>query len=61
MFIFDVNIHACIQRFGFLEENINILVDMDSRFPKPTGRAMKEALAALVSGANDGGKSPARL
>eukprot|EP00243_Klebsormidium_subtile_P006491 TRINITY_DN275_c0_g1_i2.p1 TRINITY_DN275_c0_g1~~TRINITY_DN275_c0_g1_i2.p1 ORF type:complete len:390 (+),score=69.44 TRINITY_DN275_c0_g1_i2:148-1317(+) len=43
-----------IERFGFLEANINILVDMDSRFPKPTGRAVKEALTALVSGANDG-------
>jgi hypothetical protein len=50
-----------VQNFGFPESNINILVDMDPRYPKPTGIAMKEALAALVDGAEDGGESQSLL
>lgn len=52
----DVNrMHEClIQRFGFEEEDITILIDTDRRCTQPTGKNIRRALQNLVRSAEPG-------
>ncbi|KAL5226383.1 hypothetical protein ABZP36_014648 [Zizania latifolia] len=47
--------HRClVDRFGFEEENIRVLVDRGSSGPQPTGANIRRALARLVGDARPG-------
>lgn len=47
--------YSClIDRFGFPEENITVLIDTDERSREPTGANIRRALMALVEGAESG-------
>ncbi|XP_047055771.1 metacaspase-4-like [Lolium rigidum] len=47
--------HRClVDRFGFDEEDITVLVDRDSSGPQPTGANIRHALAKLVGDARPG-------
>ncbi|CAA6658152.1 unnamed protein product [Spirodela intermedia] len=43
-----------VERFGFSEEDITILIDTDDTFPMPTGANIRRAMADLVSSAEPG-------
>ncbi|KAJ9563243.1 hypothetical protein OSB04_008403 [Centaurea solstitialis] len=47
--------HRClIDRFGFSEDDINVLIDSDDSYTQPTGRNIRKALADLVASAEPG-------
>ncbi|KAL0443102.1 UNVERIFIED_CONTAM: Metacaspase-4 [Sesamum latifolium] len=47
--------HAClVERYGFSEEDITVLIDTDDSYTQPTGRNIRAALADLVSSAQPG-------
>uniref|UniRef100_A0ACD5W0I3 Uncharacterized protein n=2 Tax=Avena sativa TaxID=4498 RepID=A0ACD5W0I3_AVESA len=47
--------HQClVDRFGFDEDDITVLVDRDSSGPQPTGANIRHALAKLVGAARPG-------
>ncbi|XP_022147831.1 metacaspase-4-like [Momordica charantia] len=47
--------HQClIQRYGFSEDDISILIDTDDSFPQPTGKNIRSALARLVRSSEPG-------
>lgn len=47
--------HRClVDRFGFDEDDIRVLVDRDSSGPQPTGANIRKALARLVGDARPG-------
>ncbi|KAL0725756.1 hypothetical protein Bca4012_040355 [Brassica carinata] len=47
--------HKClVDRFGFLERNINVLIDTDDSYTKPTGKNIRQALLNLVESAKSG-------
>ncbi|XP_031283321.1 metacaspase-4 [Pistacia vera] len=47
--------HAClINRYGFSEDNITVLIDTDDRYPQPTGKNIRRALNDLVRSAEPG-------
>ncbi|CAM0883228.1 unnamed protein product [Alopecurus aequalis] len=47
--------HRClVDRFGFDEDDISVLVDRDSSGPQPTGANIRHALARLVGDARPG-------
>lgn len=47
--------HRClVDRYGFDEEDITILIDTDRSFTKPTGKNIRRALQNLVRSANSG-------
>lgn len=44
--------YAClVDRYGFPEENITVLIDTDDRYTQPTGRNIRRALGNLVRSA----------
>ncbi|CAI9108817.1 OLC1v1008511C1 [Oldenlandia corymbosa var. corymbosa] len=43
-----------IERFGFADEDITVLIDTDDSYIQPTGRNIRKALADLVGSANSG-------
>lgn len=43
-----------IDRFGFSEDNITVLIDTDERYTQPTGANIRGAMTDLVSNAQDG-------
>ncbi|XP_023533408.1 metacaspase-4-like [Cucurbita pepo subsp. pepo] len=43
-----------IDRFGFSEDDISILIDTDDSYPQPTGKNIRSALARLVRSAEPG-------
>ena len=43
-----------IDRFGFSEDNITVLIDTDERYTQPTGANIRGAMTDLVSNAEDG-------
>ncbi|XP_078436787.1 metacaspase-4-like [Wolffia australiana] len=45
---------SLVERFGFAEEDITILIDTDDRYTLPTGANIRRAMADLVSGAEPG-------
>ncbi|KAH7565842.1 hypothetical protein ACOSP7_027815 [Xanthoceras sorbifolium] len=47
--------HRClVDRYGFSEDNITVLIDTDSSYTQPTGRNIRRALSNLVRSAEDG-------
>ncbi|KAI9161148.1 hypothetical protein LWI28_014907 [Acer negundo] len=52
----DVNkMHACLlERYGFSEDNITVLIDTDRSCTQPTGRNIRKALSNLVRSAKRG-------
>ncbi|VFQ82440.1 unnamed protein product [Cuscuta campestris] len=47
--------HRClIDRYGFSEEDIVVLIDTDDSYPQPTGRNIRRALSGLVRAARPG-------
>ncbi|KAJ0098750.1 hypothetical protein Patl1_19773 [Pistacia atlantica] len=47
--------YAClINRYGFSEDNITVLIDTDDRYPQPTGKNIRRALNDLVRSAEPG-------
>ncbi|KAK4439522.1 Metacaspase-4 [Sesamum alatum] len=47
--------YAClVDRFGFSEEDITVLIDTDDSYTQPTGRNIRAALTDLVSSAQAG-------
>ncbi|KAJ4763806.1 Metacaspase [Rhynchospora pubera] len=52
----DVNrMHKClINRYGFAEEDIVVLIDTDPKYPQPTGVNIRRALSDLVALAEPG-------
>lgn len=47
--------YAClVDRYGFSEENITVLIDTDDRSTQPTGRNIRRALGILVRSAEPG-------
>ena len=47
--------HCClVDRFGFDEDDITVLLDRDSSGPQPTGANIRHALARLVGDARSG-------
>ncbi|KAL0353360.1 UNVERIFIED_CONTAM: Metacaspase-4 [Sesamum angustifolium] len=47
--------YAClVERYGFSEEDITVLIDTDDSYTQPTGRNIRAALADLVSSAQPG-------
>ncbi|XP_071741499.1 metacaspase-4-like [Rutidosis leptorrhynchoides] len=47
--------HRClIDRYGFSDEDINVLIDSDDSYTQPTGRNIRKALADLVQSAEEG-------
>nr|XP_043612143.1 metacaspase-4-like [Erigeron canadensis] len=47
--------HRClIDRYGFAEGDIKVLIDMDDSFTQPTGRNIRNALSDLVGSAESG-------
>lgn len=45
---------ALVERFGFAEDDIQVLVDTDPNATQPTGANVRSALASLVEGAQPG-------
>lgn len=43
-----------VERFGFSDEDITVLIDTDESFPSPTGANIRRAMADLVSSAEPG-------
>lgn len=52
----DVNrMYKClVERYGFEEENIRVLIDTDDSYPQPTGANVRRALKTLAGGARAG-------
>lgn len=52
----DVNrMYKClVERYGFEEENIRVLIDTDDSYPQPTGVNIRRAWKTLVEGARPG-------
>ncbi|KAG6570862.1 Metacaspase-4, partial [Cucurbita argyrosperma subsp. sororia] len=52
----DVNrMHQClINRYGFSDDDINILIDTDDSYTQPTGKNIRSALSRLVRSADPG-------
>ncbi|CAH9135158.1 unnamed protein product [Cuscuta epithymum] len=49
------SMHRClVDRYGFSEEDITILIDTDDSYPQPTGRNIRSALTDLVRSARRG-------
>ncbi|RAL37847.1 hypothetical protein DM860_000541 [Cuscuta australis] len=47
--------HRClIDRYGFSDEDIAVLIDTDDSYPQPTGRNIRRALSRLVRAARPG-------
>nr|XP_016509900.1 PREDICTED: metacaspase-4-like [Nicotiana tabacum] len=47
--------YSClINRFGFSEEDITVLIDTDDSYTQPTGRNIRKALSDLVGSAEEG-------
>ncbi|GFP81653.1 metacaspase-4 [Phtheirospermum japonicum] len=47
--------YAClVERFGFSEDDITVLIDTDDSYKQPTGRNIRAALADLVDSAQPG-------
>lgn len=47
--------HKClIERYGFSEDDITVLIDTDESYLEPTGKNIRKALAGLVRSAEDG-------
>lgn len=40
--------------YGFSDKDITVMIDTDSKYQKPTGKNIKEKLAAMVAAAKDG-------
>ncbi|KAI3743759.1 hypothetical protein L1987_56825 [Smallanthus sonchifolius] len=50
-----MRMHRClVDRYGFSEDDINVLIDTDDSYTQPTGRNIRKALADLVSSAEPG-------
>ncbi|KAL5731295.1 hypothetical protein ACHQM5_004040 [Ranunculus cassubicifolius] len=48
--------HSClVDRFGFKEDDITILIDTDNSYTQPTGVNIRKALSDLVQSAESGG------
>ncbi|XP_051125922.1 metacaspase-4-like [Andrographis paniculata] len=45
---------SLVERFGFAEEDITVLIDTDDSYTQPTGRNVRAALANLVESAQPG-------
>ncbi|CAH8330172.1 unnamed protein product [Eruca vesicaria subsp. sativa] len=45
---------SLVDRLGFLERNINVLIDTDDSYTKPTGKNIRRALLNLVESAKSG-------
>ena len=43
-----------VERYGFSEEDITVLIDTDDSYTKPTGKNIRKALADLVGSADSG-------
>ncbi|WZZ69511.1 hypothetical protein YC2023_080881 [Brassica napus] len=43
-----------VERYGFAEEDITVLIDTDDSYTKPTGKNIRKALADLVGSADSG-------
>ncbi|XAR56930.1 hypothetical protein NMG60_11037593 [Bertholletia excelsa] len=44
--------HRClVERYGFSEDNITVLIDTDDSYPQPTGRNIRHVLTRLVRSA----------
>lgn len=43
-----------MERYGFDEENITVLIDTDDSYPQPTGKNIRRALTNLVRSAEEG-------
>ena len=43
-----------VERYGFAEEDITVLIDTDDSYTKPTGKIIRKALADLVGSADSG-------
>lgn len=47
--------HRClIDRYGFLENDIKVLIDADESYTQPTGRNIRSALSDLIKSAESG-------
>ncbi|XP_052206537.1 metacaspase-6-like isoform X2 [Diospyros lotus] len=47
--------HKClVRRFGFYDRDIEVLIDTDDDFPKPTGRNIRDAITDMVRSAKFG-------
>ncbi|KAL9298184.1 hypothetical protein ACSQ67_024080 [Phaseolus vulgaris] len=47
--------HRClVDRYGFSEDNITVLIDTDKSYREPTGKNIRSALTSLVRSAEDG-------
>ncbi|XP_008798724.1 metacaspase-5-like [Phoenix dactylifera] len=47
--------HRClVDRYGFAEEDIAVLIDTDESYPQPTGANIRRAVAQLVASARPG-------
>jgi hypothetical protein len=47
--------HKClIERYGFSENDVTILIDTDSSYTEPTGKNIRSALSDLVGSAEEG-------
>ncbi|XP_010926867.1 metacaspase-5 [Elaeis guineensis] len=47
--------HRClVERYGFAEEDIAVLIDTDESYPQPTGANIRRAIANLVASARPG-------
>ncbi|KAJ3696067.1 hypothetical protein LUZ60_001444 [Juncus effusus] len=50
-----VRMHKClIERYGFKEEDIMILIDTDPKYPQPTGANIRRALGDLIGSGESG-------
>ncbi|KAK9698250.1 hypothetical protein RND81_08G091400 [Saponaria officinalis] len=45
---------SLVDRFGFAEEDINVLIDTDSSYQQPTGKNIRRALQDLIHSAESG-------
>lgn len=43
-----------VDRYGFDDENITVLIDTDDSYDKPTGKNIRAALSSLISSAESG-------
>ncbi|KAL5061825.1 hypothetical protein RYX36_023562 [Vicia faba] len=47
--------HKClIERYGFSEDDITVLIDTDSSYTEPTGKNIRRVLSELIRSAEDG-------
>jgi len=47
--------HRClVERYGFSEDNITVLIDTDKSYTEPTGKNIRSALTSLVRSAEGG-------